>query len=66
MISIGIRDYFKEIFKNKEFADQVKILKETDETVNIILQVGTHASGDAQLVITDSSSDDVVIDCGTI
>ena len=34
MISIGIRDYFKEIFKNKEFADQVKILKETDDPLS--------------------------------
>lgn len=63
---IGIRDYFKQIFKNKEFADQVKILREANETVDIVLKAETHTSGNAQLVVTDSSDNDIVIDCGTI
>ena len=72
---LGIRDYFKKIFKNKEFADQVKVLNEADETKHVLLTVTDYnIDGDSfsaaieQLEIKTSAAGggEVVIDCGSV
>ena len=60
---IGI-DASKIKAKYKEFID-LTIFKETDHSKKIVLSTGLDGS-DLQLEITDGSTGDVVIDCGSL
>ena len=65
---IGVRDYFKKIFKNKEFID-LTLLKETDETKKVVLRADYDLTTGLELRITDVLDDstvNVVIDCGAL
>ena len=66
---IGVRDYFKKIFKNKEFID-LTLLNTTDETKKVVLRADLDATTDLlELRITDvmdTSTINIVIDCGAL
>ena len=65
---IGVRDYFKKIFKNKEFID-LTLLKETDETKKVVLRADHDLTTGLELRITDvtdTSTVNIVIDCGAL
>tara|TARA_Y100000310_G_C20300231_1_gene631405 strand:- start:76 stop:291 length:216 start_codon:yes stop_codon:yes gene_type:complete len=65
---IGVRDYFKKIFKNKEFID-LTLLNVTDETKKVVLRSDHDATTGLELRITDvtdTSTVNIVIDCGAL
>ena len=66
---IGVRDYFKKIFKNKEFID-LTLLKATDETKKVVLRADHDSTTDLLELkitdVTDTSTVNIVIDCGAL